>query len=471
MHIIFFLVILFLFLSPSPVFAHAFGQQYMLPVPFWLYAYGAAAAVIVSFFIIGFFVNEKKKDILYPTLNISKSKIIRIITNSPVVIGIKVLSILLFILTLITGFFGTSVPVANFNMTFFWIIFILGVTYVSALIGNIYSIINPLKISADFIEYLLGRKIKGIITYPTAFAYYPALFLYFLFIFTEILGRINPYDLSVSILGYCGITFLGIVVFGKDTWLEHGDFLKVFFTLLSKVSILNNHDKKFCLRLPFVGLLSEKTRNFSLLLFILFMLSSTAFDGFKETIKWFDLYFAVTKPFINQLGDFAPQIVGIIGLFLSPFIFLTLYIVFIFLMKLTTHSSHSIKELAFSFMYSLIPIALVYNIAHYYTLLVIQGQLIISLISDPFGFGWNLFKTAYFTPNIGIINVNFIWHSQVAAILFGHIVAVYLAHVIALQMFSSHKKAVISQFPMLILMVTYTVIGLWILSQPLTSGF
>src|SRR5581483_362095 len=140
-------------------------------------------------------------------------------------------------------------------------------------------------------------------------------------------------------------------------------------------------------------------------------------------------------------------------------------------MKVIVGIKTSFKDLVFSFAFLLIPIALVYNIAYYYTLLAIQGQAIISLISDPLGIGWNLFHTKDFLPNIGLISVNSIWHSQVLFILVGHIAAVYLAHIVAIETFPTHRKAILSQFPMLALMVAYTVAGLWILSQPLTSGF
>ena len=115
---------------------------------------------------------------------------------------------------------------------------------------------------------------------------------------------------------------------------------------------------------------------------------------------------------------------------------------------------------------TLLPIAAAYHIAHYYTLLVIQGQDIVHLISDPFGFGWNIFGTANFKPNIALIDTKFIWNSQVIIIVLGHIIAVYLAHIRSIQLFKSDRKAILSQIPMLILMVFYTVVGLWILSLP-----
>jgi len=462
---IIFILLGFLVISPGPVYAHAFGQQYNLPVPFWLYAYGAAFAVIISFAIIGFFINDTKKNISYPKIDISNWKVVFLLKNHLFQNLVKIVSLFLFIITILSGLFGTADSVSNFSTTFFWIIFLLGLTYCCAIIGNVYSFLNPWKTISEF----LGKE-EGIMQYPKRFGYYPGLIIYFFLIWIELIGRFNPLQLSTVIVLYSTLTFLGIYIFGSNIWFEYFDFFSIFFRIISKISIVEKKEKRFFLRPPFVGLLLEKIQSFSLLFFIVFMLSSTAFDGFRETTSWWNIYFAVLSPAPNFLGDFAHQILNTIGLILSLVLFMSIYFILIFLMKMITRSHQSFKQLCFSFAFSLVPIALVYNVAHYYTLLVIQGQSIIHLISDPLGLGWDLFGTSNTPINIGIISTNTIWHSQVAFILIGHIAAVYLAHIIALGIFPTYKKAIVSQLPMLVLMVSYTVIGLWILSQPLTSG-
>ncbi len=111
------------------------------------------------------------------------------------------------------------------------------------------------------------------------------------------------------------------------------------------------------------------------------------------------------------------------------------------------------------------PIAIAYQVAHYYTYLLIQGQGIISHLSDPFGWGWDLFGTAGCEIRIGIVDAAFVWYSQVVLIVAGHVIAVYLAHLISLRLFGDPKRALRSQFPMLALMILYTISSLWILSQ------
>jgi hypothetical protein len=126
-------------------------------------------------------------------------------------------------------------------------------------------------------------------------------------------------------------------------------------------------------------------------------------------------------------------------------------------------------EMARIFGFSLVPIALAYNIAHFITLLLIQGQLIIPLASDPFGSGWNLFGTVDYSLNISIINARILWFLSVALIVLGHVLAVYLAHRVAIRTFSNRALVMKSQYPMLTLMVAYTVISLWIIAQPIVQ--
>ena len=93
----------------------------------------------------------------------------------------------------------------------------------------------------------------------------------------------------------------------------------------------------------------------------------------------------------------------------------------------------------------------------------------IPLTSDPFGFGWDLFGTRLYFVNIGIVDARFVWITSVIAIVTGHIVAVWLAHVVALRKFRESHAALRSQIPMLFLMVAYTMLSLWILAQPVVE--
>jgi hypothetical protein len=89
--------------------------------------------------------------------------------------------------------------------------------------------------------------------------------------------------------------------------------------------------------------------------------------------------------------------------------------------------------------------------------------------SDPFGFGWNLLGTADVRPDVGLVDARVAWYTAVVAIVAGHIMAVYVAHVIALREFQNRGAAVRSQLVMLVLMVGYTTASLWIIAQPIVE--
>ncbi len=453
-------------LLPQISSAHSFGQLYNLPVPFWMYLYGGAGAMLVSFLFIGYFFSKKSDDLSYSRIDLSRSGSLKYLTSGRFLGILKYASLFLFLLVILTGAIGENSPYVNFNMTFFWIIFALGLTYATAFIGNIYSAINPLKMLAG---WFVGKKDEPLAEYPKSFGYYPSLVFFFLFIWLELIGGTTPFKLSFVLIGYAVLNNIGAAVWGKEIWFKYCEFFSVFFRLIGKISPIEYSGGKLFFRAPFVGLLKEHAEHASLLMFALFMLSSTAFDGFKETFPWTRFYWGSIDGYARPIfGASSYPIFETLGLLVSPFVFLAIYLFLIYLAKIIAKSPLSLKELSLRFAFSLIPIALVYSAAHYYTLIFSEGLNIISLASDPFGFGWNLFGTAGSSWGM-IIGANFAWHSQVALILLGHIASVYLTHRVALNVFPNNKRALLSQLPMLILMVAYTIIGLWILSQPITG--
>jgi hypothetical protein len=211
------------------------------------------------------------------------------------------------------------------------------------------------------------------------------------------------------------------------------------------------------------------------------MLSSTAYDGMHESQPWSELFWRDIYPIIGPhftAGSRQPFVIAAklfhqwqsLALFLSPLLYLACYLVFLKITQLLTGTDEPVRRLALRFAHSLVPIAFVYHVTHYYTLLLSQGPAFFRQLSDPFGFGWNLFGTAGFAAQPVLIDANVIWHTQVGLILLGHVLSVYLAHREALKTFHSPSRAALSQLPMLLLMVGLTAAGLWILSLPIAAG-
>ena len=130
----------------------------------------------------------------------------------------------------------------------------------------------------------------------------------------------------------------------------------------------------------------------------------------------------------------------------------------------TVGRGRTTDELSRAFAHTLIPIAFAYLVAHYFSLLAFQGQAIGYLVSDPLGRGSDLFGTAGWTIDYGLVGANAIWYVQVAALVVGHVGGLILAHDRALELWSDPRVATRSQYWMLLVMVTFTCLGLWLLS-------
>jgi hypothetical protein len=455
--------------------AHSFGTTYNLPIPFWMYAFAASATLVLSFLMIGFVLSGG-----------GSKRVSRAIEIEAVVPRIsctifRCLSVSLLALTVLTGLFGTERPFNNFSLTFFWIGFVLGFAYLTALIGDVYEFINPWRVICDAIEWFRPMAFKGRVRYPAWLAYYPALLLYMGFIWLELFGHTTPRTLGLILMGYTVLNFAAAACLGADAWFHYGEFFAVFFRLLAKISPIAyvrsaepSSNIKIRFRQPFAALIEETAENPSVLLFVLFMLSSTAFDGVHETLPFVQIFWKYLYPTldwaISQPYSFFVALYYFwqwVMLWLSPFIYLVVYLTFVWMM---TGSGRSLRDRALMLCYSLIPIAFVYNVGHYFTLLFTDGPRLLPLISDPFGVGEDFFGTTHLAQQPIIPPASFVWHTQVGLILLGHLFSVYLAHVKALQIFPEKRKALWSQFPMLILMIVFTTVGLWILSLPIGAG-
>jgi hypothetical protein len=215
-------------------------------------------------------------------------------------------------------------------------------------------------------------------------------------------------------------------------------------------------------RTPFSGL-SVTDWTPGMIAMVAVMLGSTFFDGFSRTSIWQNRYYNVQVDLIDRpsLADLVGQLMSVGGL-LACVVFVGLAF------RLAVAGTESIADrrpLSQEFIDSLIPIAFVYIIAHYFSLLIYQGEVGVKLLSDPWGRGWNLFGTHDFQPNFTFLTPHTIWYVQVAALVIGHVAGLAVAHDRAVGLFKSPRLALWSQYPMLVLMVLFTVGGLWVLSQ------
>lgn len=467
---------------PNVASAHAFVQPYKLPMPYWMYIYGAVAALVLSFLVFGLLLGKPTEQAI-KTYQFGGAAWLQKLRKWQLKPISQAFVLFLLLLSIVSGLVGNNDPSRNINMTLFWVIFTLGFGYSVAIIGDFFAMLNPWQTLVQYLAKISSVFEKGLWQYPKGLAYWPALALYFGFIWVELLANTRPFSLSIYLLIYTAITLGGVLAWGRRDWFKYGEFFAVFLRLVSLCAPVHYQPSakgaaRWSLNWPFARLLESRPAEISLVIFVLFMLSSTAFDGLRETKLWFSLFWLdptgyleawLGKPPIYLYRVLRPWYLGYetCVLMLSPLLYLAAVGLFLCCGKRLIKTPLSTRQLVQQFALSLLPIALVYHVTHYYTLLLTQGVKIRALVSDPFGWQWDLFGTAYTMRSPYLPDMGAVWNSQVVLILIGHVASVYIAHKQALRLFGGQRHALLSQLPMLFLMVLFTGFGLWILAQPL----
>jgi hypothetical protein len=256
-----------------------------------------------------------------------------------------------------------------------------------------------------------------------------------------------------------------MALYGVDTWISRGEAFSVYFNLFSRLSPIETRDRIVGLRRPLSGLPALNPGAGTVPLLAV-MIGSVTFDGASEAPIWTGIAPDIAN-FFQDIG-LSPQnsleLAFLIGLTVAILLIYGFYMLGVVGAK-SVGGDFDARQLARAFVHSLVPIALAYVAAHYFTLLLFQGQSIAFLGSDPLGDGSDLFGTADSEIDYTIIGANTTWYWQVGFVVVGHVLALTLAHDRALALYDRAKLGVRSQYWMLAVMVGFTSLALWLLSQ------
>lgn len=476
---------LLLCLVPALSLAHSFSTPYILPIPFWIYVYGCVATLVVTFAVLGVFAGSPAAPVASAAVRAPQSTDGVSLKPRWLVPALRAGALGCLLLCMMSGFIGTPDPARNINITLFWVAFLLGFAYLVALIGDLYALIDPWRTLVDLLQRA-GLNLSGArVNYPQSLGHWPAFMFYLALIWMELFVETTPRTLSIALLIYSAITFVGVAIFGRHAWFEKADVFANYFRLYGKLAPVeyigtSPEDLRLRFRAPFAGLLSDPPRHVSLVLLVLCMLSSTAYDAIYDTQYWTAFFWENLLWILQPLWgtDLAKAqsllmssflVYRKVGLLIFPFLYLAVYVVSLLAAKLLSRTDLTLRTLSAAFCYSLLPIVVAYNFAHYYTFLVAQADAFPWLVTDPLGLGWNLLGLEQDIQLLQdpALQMGVIWHTQVSVILIGHIASVAVAHKAAIRVFATRRQVISSQLPVLLLMVAYTMLGLWILTLPL----
>lgn len=451
----------------GPAFAHASERGHVLLLPTQYYVLGGALAVAASFLVLIFLPPQA-----LARLGTRRIRIALLPFDGRATVSF--FSFLIFAALIYAGVSGSRDPLANPLPLTVWTLLWVGLTLMQGLFGNLWAWLNPWYGPWRFFVRLGGPE-KGWFRLPKALGYRPAVLLLFCFAWFELIyiAPDDPQHLAAAALAYWLFTFAGMCMFGHPSWASRMEFLSVFFGMISRLSVLEARctERGFSLStcLPGGKLTDTRPLPLSGVAFLLLALASVSFDGFMRTFFWLGAIGINPLEFPGRSSVVTENTMGLAGTFLVLGAAFTL----------ATWAGDRLaggqnwNRAAGLLVWSIVPIALAYHFSHYLTALLVDGQYALAAASDPFFRGWNLFGTAMAHVQAGIVlgahSAWVIWNAQAAAIIGGHVLAVVIAHTIAYRLYGSGRRAALSQLPMAVLMIGYTVFGLWLLSTP-TAG-
>jgi hypothetical protein len=447
---------------PDAASAHGIGGATDLAIPGWLFAWAATAVLILSFVALGVLWPKAKFETMRgrPAFTLP-----RLFEPLAALAGLVLTGIVVY-----SAFAGTTDTATNLAPTFVWVAFWVAVPLATVVLGDFYTALDPWRTIARLAgaaSRALGRAPREPRAYPARIGRWPAAAGLVLIGWMELvwIRRDDPRALGVVILAYGAIQLAGMARYGIVAWRRNADPFAVYTHVLSHAAPVEvDADRQVSLRAPLSGLPALAAASGTVAVMCA-LIGTTSYDGLSRGTLW-----TKALPHLTSLGHdlglsvpLTNELAGTIGLLTALALVAAVYRIGVVGMRKMTRGATN-ASLGARFAHTLVPIAVAYVVAHYFSLVATQGQALLPLASDPLGDGANIFGTASLTVNYALLSAGTIWAVQVIALVAGHVGGLVLAHDRALTTYADHRRAVRSQRYMLVVMVGFTSLGLWLLS-------
>ena len=457
---------------PAVASAHGVQGRAETPIPVAAFFWAAGGVLAVSF--IGLALGWSTARLTGDHWRAAPLKLSRILLSPVAIWTGRVLVLAGFLFVWAAAAFGSTRLNSNIAPLIIFVVWWVGLVPISVLFGNVWRELNPWATLARLLRIPDERDVA----LPHWLGVWPAAVLLVGWAWLELVypAAAEPRLMAVVIGLYTLGMLAGMYRFGIERWLDSGEMFTVYtgtLATLSPVEVRSTPEgRRLGFRPPIIGVTKIEWAP-ARVAFIGALIATVTFDGLSGSDFWATRDVAAAERLIERgIDSFtAGIIVATIGLLVTLALIIGLY-------EGASHLSARLAgwtrlrqgaRTASAFVHALIPIALAYFVAHYFTLFVFQAQDLIRQISDPFGTGADWFGTADHQIDFQLVSANAIWAVQVTAIAVGHMIGLALAHDRSLQLAPNSKIALRSQYPMLVLMVVFTVCGLWSLSEGMAT--
>jgi hypothetical protein len=434
------------------VLAHGIGGRQDLPLPFPAALAGAVVALLATFVILGFAWRSSRLrggaagvPLPRPLAAVLDAALFRW--------ALRVLGLVAAGWVVVALLAGPRNPAENPAPGALYVLLWVGVPLASLLVGPVWRAISPLRTLHHVLARLVGGDpARGLLaTYPARWGYWPGAVLLAGFVWLELVpaNRATLAVVTLALAVYAAVAIIGALAFG-DEWFTRADPFEVYSTLVAHLAPLGRRDDgRLVLRNPLDGLDTVPSAP-GVAAVVLVLLGSTAYDSLSEAPAWLRAV---------QGSDLPGALLGTLGLAAA---IVLLALAYVLAVRASGRYVEGNGRLPSLFAHSLVPIAVGYVIAHYFSLAVEQGQRTVILAGDPLGTGNNLLGLSPTDVSYALLNPTAMATLQVAAVVAGHIAGAVAAHDRAVRLFPP-AQARGGQVPLLLLMVGYTYLGLTLL--------
>ncbi|MBX0324623.1 hypothetical protein EGH21_16465 [Halomicroarcula sp. F13] len=421
----------------------AAGGRESLTIPTWLFLSTGGAAVGASFLLASFVTDRSFVERVHswgtPLVD-GGVRIPRLLGRTVGLLGLAAV--------LVVGFLGPTTPRTNLAILLVWVGWWAGLAMTTYLVGNSWRVLNPLSTLALVLPSL-DRD------YPERLGAWPSVVGLLALVWLEVVSPLadDARLLATVVLGYSVLTLAGAVVFGRETWFDDVDPVERVFRYYGRVAPVGRRgDGSLHLRLPGIALSERRlVDGADEVAFVVALLWVTTYDGLVTTPGWRDL----TTPLVD--AGLPAHLLYPLALLAGFALFLGVYRLAVRASTRTAETYLAPDELAERFAPPLLAIAAGYHFAHYlgYFLFLAPalGAATLAPFADPVS------VPVYQLPG---------WFGGVAlaSVVVGHLLAIWVAHAAAFDLFPSRLQAIRSQYPFVAVMVFYTMTSLWVVSRP-----
>lgn len=443
---------------PGKALAHASEQGFVLLLPTEVYSVAGAATVAATALVLAFLPPDWLERLFIPaSLWRWRGRTARALVSAA--------AFAVFALMLWAGVAGPRDPLANPLPLTVWTLWWIGFTALVGLFGNLWAWANPWNAP---LALLRGLGLRGSWHLPRRVAPWMAV-AGFLGFAGFLLADPAPAD-PARLAGVAGLYWLaaliGALAFGPR-FLMRAEAFTVFFRAYGRLGLFGARRGRATIGPNGWQVLRTVPPSFGLAVFMIVLLGTGSFDGLNETFWWLAALGINPLEFPGRSAVIGPNLAGLLAANLA--------LVAVFALVVRAGLALAGGGIAWSdgfrrFAPAILPIALGYHIAHYFTGFLVDGQYALVAASDPLGRGWDLLGLGTFYVTTGFFNtpgtVKAIWLTQAGAVVGGHVLSVVLAHALAMQTYGERRQALLSQLPLAVFMVLYTLFGLWLLAAP-----